>query len=252
MEASPDRSSRLAQLAAAVAAASLVLVMIALLGVQVDLFAPMTAFLFFAVGALLGGLLSLLLGLVGLFVTRGGGDPQGAKRAISAGAVGLALLVAVAIGASAGSGAPAINDISTDLDDPPALNAASRAPANADRDMSYPPDFKAVVRESYPDLQTTELDVPASACFERALTVAAALGWQLVERDPAAGTFEAEDRSALFHFVDDIAVRVRPSGNDCRVDMRSKSRDGKSDLGANAKRIRAFGAALEAAAPASR
>ena len=44
----------------------------------------------------------------------------------------------------------------------------------------------------------------------------------------------------IFRFRDDFVVRVRPDGEATRVDMRSKSRVGKGDLGANAKRIEQF------------
>jgi uncharacterized protein (DUF1499 family) len=66
------------------------------------------------------------------------------------------------------------------------------------------------------------------------------LGWETTTHDAATGTFEAVDTSELFHFVDDIAVRVRPSNGGSVVDIRSKSRDGKGDMGANAARIHAF------------
>ncbi len=67
------------------------------------------------------------------------------------------------------------------------------------------------------------------------------------------GVFEAVEVTRIFRFVDDIVVRVRmsPGGNGSVVDVRSKSRDGRGDLGANAARIRAFAAALHEAAVAS-
>jgi uncharacterized protein (DUF1499 family) len=44
----------------------------------------------------------------------------------------------------------------------------------------------------------------------------------------------------LFGFKDDIVVRVTPSGNGSRVDVRSLSRVGRSDFGVNANRVRKF------------
>ncbi len=55
---------------------------------------------------------------------------------------------------------------------------------------------------------------------------------------------EATDTSRMFRFVDDIAVRIRPDGTGSRVDVRSKSREGKGDLGVNAARIRRLRDAL--------
>jgi uncharacterized protein (DUF1499 family) len=70
--------------------------------------------------------------------------------------------------------------------------------------------------------------------------------WVITAEDPAGGTIEAVVTSRLFGFQDDVVIRVRPDGTGAsRVDMRSKSRDGKGDLGANASRIRAYVSALE-------
>ena len=60
------------------------------------------------------------------------------------------------------------------------------------------------------------------------------------------GRIEATDTSRIFHFVDDVVIRVMPDAAGARVDIRSRSRDGLGDMGANAKRIAAYSAALEA------
>ena len=70
--------------------------------------------------------------------------------------------------------------------------------------------------------------------------VAAAMGWDVVARAPAEGRLEAVATTEWFGFRDDIVVRVRADGSGSRVDIRSKSRDGQTDLGVNAKRIREF------------
>ena len=77
------------------------------------------------------------------------------------------------------------------------------------------------------------------------MAAAEALGWKLTVQDRATGTFEAVDVTSVFGFIDDIAVRVREDGGEAVVDVRSKSRDGKGDMGANAARIRAFRDALQ-------
>jgi len=251
MTASGPPSSRLAQLAAALTSASMVLVLIALIGVQVGLLAPMTSFLLFAIGALVGGLLSALLGGIAALVTRGGADPLGSKRALSSLVIGIGLLVLVAVAGAPGADAPPINDITNNLESPPAFDAAKRTAANRDRDMGYPESFKAQVEEAYGDLHPFSLDATPAECFADSLQAAKNLGWTLVDSNPGAGTFEAEDRTAIFRFVDDVAVRVRPTSAGCAVDVRSKSRDGQGDLGANAKRIRVFGEELDSIAGAS-
>ena len=65
-------------------------------------------------------------------------------------------------------------------------------------------------------------------------------------RSEKVGELEATSTSRLFRFVDDVVVRVRSDGAGSRVDVRSKSRDGKGDFGVNAERIRAFRARLNA------
>jgi uncharacterized protein (DUF1499 family) len=65
-------------------------------------------------------------------------------------------------------------------------------------------------------------------------------------RAPEEGRLEATDTTRWFGFKDDVVVRVTPVAEGARVDVRSASRVGQSDLGANARRIRAFLAALAA------
>jgi uncharacterized protein (DUF1499 family) len=73
-----------------------------------------------------------------------------------------------------------------------------------------------------------------------------AMGWDIVARAPADGRLEAVDTSPWFGLRDDIVVRIRAEGTGSRVDIRSKSRAGESDLGVNARRIRDFIARLKA------
>ncbi len=105
--------------------------------------------------------------------------------------------------------------------------------------------FVPQVRKAYPDLHPFLLDVPPGEAFDLAVQTANGMGWTIYRTDPRDGVFEASDRTPVFGFVDDVSVRVRPEGNGSAVDIRSKSRDGKGDLGANAARIRAFGERLE-------
>jgi uncharacterized protein (DUF1499 family) len=81
----------------------------------------------------------------------------------------------------------------------------------------------------------------------RAADVARALGWRISEDDPESGRIEAVATTRVFGFEDDVVIRVRARGSAARVDLRSRSRFGQGDLGANAARIRAFGAAFRAA-----
>ena len=101
-------------------------------------------------------------------------------------------------------------------------------------------------RAAYPDIAPVILPVPPAEAFKRVDGAAMAMGWDIVARAPGRRPLEAVATSAWFGFRDDIVVRIRPDGAGSRVDIRSKSRDGESDLGVNARRIREFIARLKA------
>jgi uncharacterized protein (DUF1499 family) len=230
-------------MAAAALILSLIAGGIALLGVAgsfFGLFAPLTGFQLFAAGALLGGLLSAIVGLIGVFLTRGGSDPEGRRKAMTGLAIGFGLMIIVLGAASTAGDAPAINDITTDLDNPPQFQSPSIVPDYVGRDMRYPEEFKPIVRESYPDLAPLRVSTSPQATFNQAIEIAESLGWEIVARSESQGVFDAQHTSAIFRFIDDIAVRITADGSGARIDMRSKSRDGQSDLGANAARIRVY------------
>lgn len=136
---------------------------------------------------------------------------------------------------------PPIHDISTDLEDPPVFVAILPLRADAPNPAAYAgPDTAAQQRQAYPDLQTRHLALPAAEAFTAAERAARDLGWTIVAAVPDEGRLEASDTTFWFRFTDDIVVRVRPEGSGSRVDVRSKSRIGRSDVGTNAARIRRF------------
>lgn len=100
----------------------------------------------------------------------------------------------------------------------------------------------------YPDLQPLTVAFPATRVFEAALTAARTLPrWTVVKTDPAAGLIEAEARTRLWRFVDDVTIRIIPGEGRATVSVRSASRVGRGDLGQNARNIRAFLDALRRA-----
>jgi uncharacterized protein (DUF1499 family) len=140
-----------------------------------------------------------------------------------------------------------INDISSDISDPPAMVALLALRRGAPNPPAYPGAAVAVQqRAAYPDIAPIVLPVPPAEAFKRVDRVAMAMGWDVVARTPPEGRLEAVDTSEWFGFRDDIVVRIRPDGAGSRVDIRSKSRAGESDLGVNARRIRNFIARLKA------
>ena len=202
---------------------------------------PLAGFATFA----LGGIVAAIVGLVSLVqLVRGYGITAG-------GALGLLAAAGfVYIAVSQGGGHPRINDFTTDLADPPAFTHAKTIPQNAGRDMAYPKDWAAIQRECCADLHPAILPMAPRDAYAKALAQAKAMPtWTVVAvgEDPNGLTIEAVSTSALFRFQDDVAIRVRPDGSGSKVDMRSKSRDGKGDMGVNTARIRSY---IDALAPA--
>ena len=140
---------------------------------------------------------------------------------------------------------PPIHDISTDLENPPAFAAILPLRADAANPVNRTPDVAVQQRQGYPDLAPLTLPEPSGQVFARARATAERLGWEIVKADPAAGLIEATDTTRWFGFVDDVVIRVTPWGTGTRVDLRSVSRVGRSDIGTNAERIRDFLAALQ-------
>ena len=147
---------------------------------------------------------------------------------------------------------PAIHDITTDLADPPQFTALTLRADNWDnipgaddgdmRGMNPRQRWATVHQDAYPDIRSVRIDQPVAVVIEKAKRLAEDRGWKIVNVDPAAGHLEATDTISLFRFKDDIVIRARASENGASsiIDMRSVSRVGVHDLGANAKRVRQF------------
>lgn len=155
---------------------------------------------------------------------------------------------------------PPIHDISTDLDNPPAF--VDVRPLREQTGAVNPPEYLQEIkrgdtminvpdsqRKAYPDIQPVMLDgVAPEEAFKRALTAVERQGWTLVAAKPEEGRIEAYDTTFWFGFIDDVVIRVAPSENGSRIDVRSKSRVGGGDVGKNAQRIRGYVATLRSTA----
>ena len=142
---------------------------------------------------------------------------------------------------------PPIHDISTDTVNPPAFVAILPLRADAPNPPEYAgSETAAQQHEAYPDLQPVRMDGEVSQAFQLALTAAEGMGWDLIAVDPTAGRIEATATTFWYGFKDDVVIRVRAVDGVTVLDVRSKSRIGRSDVGANAARIRAY---LERLAP---
>lgn len=157
--------------------------------------------------------------------------------AAAAGFAAAAIPVAVVFNAS---DKPPINDISTDTSNPPAfvaIDAALRGPDASP--LEYNPAFAPQQARAYPLVRPLDLPLDAGKAFDVAMG-AVDKDWQIILADRAAGRIEAVERSLWWGYRDDIVIRLTATPTGTRVDVRSKSRVGESDLGANARRIAAY------------
>lgn len=144
---------------------------------------------------------------------------------------------------------PQIHDITTDTERPPEFVAIVPLRAGAPNQIAYGgAELAAKQRSAYPAVQPLTLAVPPNQAFDRAVATAREMGWEIIASDPTSGRIEAVDTTFWFGFKDDVVVRVAAAPGGSRVDVRSLSRVGLSDVGTNAARIEKFLAALKTAA----
>ncbi|MDU0354619.1 DUF1499 domain-containing protein [Paraglaciecola aquimarina] len=133
---------------------------------------------------------------------------------------------------------PAIHDISTDLVNPPQFVAIATLRSQAPNPVEYAGEETAEKqRQAYPQLTTQKYQQSTQQLLQATETAIKNLGWQLVNADKDLAIVEATDTSSWFGFKDDVVVRITANGKESNLDIRSKSRIGKSDLGKNAERI---------------
>ncbi|HYH79909.1 MAG TPA: DUF1499 domain-containing protein [Longimicrobium sp.] len=246
----PDtsRGRTLAIIALAVGAVALLMVAGAGPGSRMGLWSWMTALrTMMKYGAYLG-VLAIVLSVAALLVARG----RGAGRAtLGVAAVGLLL----GLGAwyfpwsfrRQARAVPPIHDITTDFVSPPEL-VASRAIRDSAKlnTADYGGDsIAALQRKGYPDIRPVMLAMRPEQAYAAVLRTARDMGWTEIEAAPDQFRVEAVDETPWFGFKDDVVIRVTPASGISRVDVRSVSRVGGSDVGANAHRIRKFVARLK-------
>jgi len=191
--------------------------------------------------ACLGSILLLLLFIVLLLLPRFA--PW--RKAIALRALlvipGTALLLSLA----GGGGSPRIHDITTDTRDPPTFTMAAQQRGTGSNPLEIDQEVIAQQQQAYPDMQTLVSPLSIDETYSRALQVATDLGWKIYHQDRNAGVIEAVVTTRIMAFKDDVVIRLRSTAQGTLVDLRSVSRVGEGDIGANAKRIRAFREAFQ-------
>jgi uncharacterized protein (DUF1499 family) len=136
---------------------------------------------------------------------------------------------------------PSIHDITTDTDHPPVFVALAEARRAAPNGLDYKGgEIAAQQKQAYPSIMPLSSKLPADQLFALAEKTARASGWEVAAAASGEGRIEATATSALYGFKDDIIIRTTSEGAGSRLDMRSASRVGVSDIGANAGRIAGF------------
>jgi uncharacterized protein (DUF1499 family) len=146
---------------------------------------------------------------------------------------------------SEASGLPVIHDISTDLTDPPVYLVTPTLRNDGENSLDIDPVVLAAQADAYPEIAPLYLDATVPQVFALVVALMEASDWKITRSAPLDREIEAVATTFWFGFRDDVIVRLRSDGTRTQVDMRSSSRVGRSDIGANARRIEEFLALLE-------
>ncbi|MFL2518161.1 MAG: DUF1499 domain-containing protein [Candidatus Azotimanducaceae bacterium] len=209
------------------------------LGTKFGLWAFTGGFMLLAAGAVLATLASFL-GVIAYIVALR--KQLLAERPTLLIGIFLGVVVLAILGTqySAASSVPPIHNISTDTENPPQFDkiVAIRSAAQANP-LAY--DAAALAPQqtaAYPWVKPLTLMAPVDEVVDRAEAVMRDMGLEIVSSNKTTGLVEATATTFWFGFKDDVAVRVQPAADGgTQVDLRSVSRVGQSDLGANAARI---------------
>jgi len=211
-----------------------------------------TAFQLLKYGAF-GGIGGLVISIIGIVITSLRHNRTGIGISFVGIIAGLIVTATFGYFYHRATTAPPIHDITTDIENPPDFIALVPIRANAPNETIYPGGKTAKLqRENYPDIKPLYLDVSKEEAFNRALAAAKKMSWWKIQAtDSSSGHIEATSTIPWFGFKDDIVVRVTADNTSgkSRIDVRSVSRLGKSDIGENARRIHKYMDEIRALTP---
>jgi len=187
-------------------------------------------------------LFAVLFAFIALVMIWQDGRP-GARNAMLGLLAGLIALVPLAFVIYGVVQFPRLNDITTDIVDPPLFFALDRTPTWGENGHQLPDAAdRRKQREAYPDIVSRRFPLTPAQMFDASRVTVEPLGWEIVsERAPS------EQVEIVFALPDDVVIRVTSDPYGARLDIRSASRFGRHDLGTNARRIREFFEALDEA-----
>ena len=194
-------------------------------------------------GALLLSVIGIVLAL-GAFIVVWKDGIGGAGYAFAAIAIGGALLAYPTYLGIRAYQLPMINDITTDPLDPPRFDVLARLRPRGT--VEYAGLYAAEQqREAYSDIEPLTVTATPQQAYDATLALILRRKWNVISDRPPApgrrdGQIEAVARTPVMGFRDDVSVRVRPTGEGVRIDVRSASRYGRHDFGTNASRIRSL------------
>jgi uncharacterized protein (DUF1499 family) len=208
---------------------------VAIIASRMGLWSFKHSFLLFIIAAVLGFVV-----LVISVLKMSTGDRQNSRALVIALLVTLGPIAVLGNSVMKAKSSPFIHDISTDVTNPPALVAAQTDRIEGDHSVEYAgTEISELQLAGYPDLKSAAFEQSAADVFATARAAIEQNGWAILAENNQIlpFTIEAVDTSLLFGFKDDIVVRISAAEAGSVVDVRSMSRVGQSDLGANAKRI---------------
>lgn len=211
-------------------------------GAHLGLWSPLEGFVLTLKSGFIGGLALAGLSLIALVIITISKNRGGMGKSCLTLLIGLVLAAPVLyLRLSGGGGVPPIHDITTDTGNPPVFTALIGKRGEGANSLAYEADkLPALQEKAYPDIKPLITSLAPDKALARAIEVAHRMGWDITGVDAAVPRFEATDHSAWFDFADDIVLVIKKTEAGSQIDMRSVSRVGRSDLGANAKRLRKF------------
>ncbi|MDA9877580.1 DUF1499 domain-containing protein [bacterium] len=146
-----------------------------------------------------------------------------------------------------GIGAPNLHDISTDMENPPALVYAQMTRSEYEGTSVYPIEHVVQQLAAYPDIKSLPVAVSARDAFRLSMYVSSLLGWSIVSENVAIGQIDLRSKTRFIGFKTNIAIRITPiDTSNSLIDVRSATLNAERDFALNASRIRAFFAGFNA------